>query len=351
MFNMQQKRDFRRTLCAGAVIAMLAPATSFAAERVGLLECHLSGNGATVIVENQALDCAYQDDAEGATPLHYTGRLTKIGANLTINGPGELVWVVLAATRTLGPGALAGDYVGPEATVKVGVGGGGAILVGGSNNTVSLQPFNVEEGTGVGVTAGVERLALAFAPDQPPPPIHRHHVGPIGHLIATINHTQEAIEHGRLGHADLLVTHAEAALKHARESEAAEKNKHVKEGVVHLNAAIEHGRQGHAEVATKHAEQALVHFDAGLAEEHVIAAIGHTKEAIKHGEAGHAAVLVTYAEAALGHAEAGEKVKANPHIEEGITHLKEAIDHGKQGHADVATHHAKAALEHLEKAK
>ena len=129
----------------------------------------------------QALDCIYKDDDEGFQPAHYIGKLTKVGANLSVNGPGQLVWVVAAATRHIGPGALAGDYAGPEATVKVGVGGGGAVLVGGSSNTISLQPLTVEAGTGLGVTAGIESLTLGYVPPPPPPPPppvkhrHRHH--------------------------------------------------------------------------------------------------------------------------------------------------------------------------------
>ncbi len=107
-----------------------------------------SGNNITVIVENQTLDCVFQGDDERAAPAHYVGTLTKVGANLTINGPGDIVWLVAAATGHVGPGALAGDYAGPETTVKAGVGGGGALLVGGSDNTVSLQPLEVEGGPG-----------------------------------------------------------------------------------------------------------------------------------------------------------------------------------------------------------
>lgn len=72
--------------------------------------------------------------------------------------------------------AVTGAYAGPEVSVKVGVGGGGAILVGGSDNTFSLQPFQVEAGAGVGWTAGVERLTLAYVPPPPPPMLRRRHV-------------------------------------------------------------------------------------------------------------------------------------------------------------------------------
>ncbi len=336
----------------GVFLAMAAPGASIADERVGLLECRLSGNGVTVLVENQSVDCVYRGATEGSPPQHYIGKLTKVGANLSFNGPGEFVWGVLAATRILGPGALAGRYAGPEATVKVGVGGGGAILVGGSNNTISLQPFNVESGMGLGWTAGVESLDLAFAPDQPPPPMkHQSLLGPIGYLTEAVVDSEEAIEQGRQGRAEVLVTHAEAALKEADASQSLRKNKHTKEAVAQLAAAIVKGKKGQAENATKHAEAALTHFHMALAEEHLLDAIGDTKEAIKRGKMGHADGLATHAEAALEHARASATERANPDTTEGVRHLKEAVEHGKMGYAEEATNHAEAALRHLEQAQ
>ena len=49
-----------------------------------------------ILMENQARDCVYQDES-GAPPSHYIGRLTNVGANIGISGPGELVpmrWAV-----------------------------------------------------------------------------------------------------------------------------------------------------------------------------------------------------------------------------------------------------------------
>jgi len=165
-------------LCGAAMLAIFVPGAASAGDRAGVLQCRLSGNGLTVLIENQAIDCLYQDEDEGARPTHYVGTITKVGANITINGPGEVAWGVVAATDQIGPGALAGDYAGPGTTAKVGIGGGGALLVGGSNNTFSLQPLEIEAGTGLGVTAGVESLHLVYAPDLPPPAFvhhYRHH--------------------------------------------------------------------------------------------------------------------------------------------------------------------------------
>lgn len=165
-----------RALSAACVLALLTPAAALAGDRVGTLQCRLLGSGVSVLVENQQIDCAYRDDAEGGFPSHYVGTLTKVGANVTINGPGELGWGVVAATDHIGPGALAGNYVGPGVSAKVGIGGGGSALVGGSDNTFSLQPFNVQAGSGFGWTAGVESLTLVYVPPPPPPAPRRGHV-------------------------------------------------------------------------------------------------------------------------------------------------------------------------------
>ncbi len=173
------KFNLVRALGGAGILALLFPVAALAGDRVGTLQCRLLGSGVSVLVENQQIDCAFQDDDEGMKPVHYAGTLTKVGANISVNGPGELAWGVVAATGQLGPGALAGNYMGPGVSAKLGVGGGGAALIGGNGNTVSLQPFNIEAGTGLGVTAGVESLTLAYIPEAPAPLFkhhpHRHH--------------------------------------------------------------------------------------------------------------------------------------------------------------------------------
>lgn len=122
-----------------------------------------------IIIENQALDCVF-NDASGAPPSHYIGRLTNVGANIGISGPGQLIWTVVAATKNLAPGALAGDYVGAQGSVAVGAGAGGAVLIGGSDKTISLQPVSVSVGTGLNVSAGLGNVSLQYMPVTPPPP-------------------------------------------------------------------------------------------------------------------------------------------------------------------------------------
>jgi hypothetical protein len=161
---------FRLALYAASFSAMLAPAASLAqSSRVGVLQCHLSGGVGMILAENQALDCVFKLE-HGGPPSHYIGRLTNVGANIGISGPGKMVWAVVAATNEIGPGALAGDYVGAQGSVAVGAGAGGAVLLGGSNNTISLQPISVSVGTGLNVSAGIGNVSLQYMPVTPPPP-------------------------------------------------------------------------------------------------------------------------------------------------------------------------------------
>jgi hypothetical protein len=177
---MTQKFKLGRALRGALILAAMTPAAAFAGDRIGALECHLSGNGPSILVENQSVDCVFASDRGDARYDHYVGKLTKIGANIGANGKGDLLWGVVAATSRHGHGVLAGQYVGPEASAKVGVGAGAAALVGGSNGTFSLQPLNVEGGEGIGFSAGVEDLTLAYVVDSPAPKMryrrHRHEV-------------------------------------------------------------------------------------------------------------------------------------------------------------------------------
>ena len=104
-------------LCGATLLAVLASAAALAqSSKVGVLQCNLSGGVGMIIAENQALDCVFKNQA-GGPPSHYIGRLTNVGANIGISGPGRMVWAVVAATNQVAPGALTGDYVGAQGSV------------------------------------------------------------------------------------------------------------------------------------------------------------------------------------------------------------------------------------------
>jgi hypothetical protein len=165
---MSISRNVSRIVAMLAVTFAGAGVASAESAKVGALQCHISGGTGMILMENQALDCVFRDSAGHSS--HYIGRMTNVGVNIGISGPGRLVWAVLAATSDVAPGALAGDYVGAAGSVAVGAGAGGAILVGGSNKTISLQPISVSAETGLNLSAGLGNISLQYMPVTPPPP-------------------------------------------------------------------------------------------------------------------------------------------------------------------------------------
>jgi hypothetical protein len=98
---------------------------------------------------------------EEALPAEsYAGTLTTVGAAVGFTGGGNLACAVYAPTQRMVPGALAGKYSGVSASATVGVGLGENFLLGGSQNSVALQPWSVEGRTGLTATGGVSGLEL-----------------------------------------------------------------------------------------------------------------------------------------------------------------------------------------------
>jgi hypothetical protein len=84
----------------------------------------------------------------------------QVGLDLGITQESALAWGVFAPVARLGQGALSGDYVGAQGSATLGVGVGGNVLVGGSANSIALQPLSVQGQVGVSIAAGLESLEL-----------------------------------------------------------------------------------------------------------------------------------------------------------------------------------------------
>jgi hypothetical protein len=70
-----------------------------------------------------------------------------------------LAWNVFSPIAEPGRGDIAGTYVGIDAMAAAVIGVGN-VLLGGSNNSIALQPLSVQGETGIIVAAGLERLDL-----------------------------------------------------------------------------------------------------------------------------------------------------------------------------------------------
>jgi len=152
--------------CALGAIGLALAAQAQAAEsgggvKVGTLSCHVSKGWGLVFGSSRDLACTFAGDKRTE---NYTGSISKFGVDIGYKQAGVIVWTVFAPTSDMGPGALAGKYGGGTASATVGVGLGANALIGGSNNSISLQPLSIEGSTGLNVAAGIAGLSLKAAP-------------------------------------------------------------------------------------------------------------------------------------------------------------------------------------------
>ena len=99
--------------------------------------------------------------SEGPAPSEdYSGKMTTVGLDLGFTAGGALTWGVYAPTKNMVPGSLSGNYAGASGSVSVGVGIGENFLLGGSGNSVALQPWSVEGTTGVNASLGLSSMEL-----------------------------------------------------------------------------------------------------------------------------------------------------------------------------------------------
>jgi hypothetical protein len=155
----------RSTILAGLAATLLV-ASSAAAQaqqpmqrvQVGVLECRGGASVGFIVGSVTNLGCVLR--AEGLPEDRYIATIRKVGLDLGITQESALAWGVFAPVSRLGPGDLAGNYAGVQGSATIGVGVGGNALIGGSNNTIALQPLSLQGQVGLSVAAGLESLEL-----------------------------------------------------------------------------------------------------------------------------------------------------------------------------------------------
>ena len=152
----------------GAAIAVSGLAFAGAASaaphgvRVGELTCNVASGWGFIFGSSKDLHCTYHGN--GDRYEHYTGTISKFGADIGYTREGVLVWGVVAPTSDLRKGALSGDYIGASAQATVGLGVGANALTGGFDKSIALQPLSVEGSKGLNVAAGIGSISLKEAP-------------------------------------------------------------------------------------------------------------------------------------------------------------------------------------------
>lgn len=154
-----------KTLLAAAVVAagaftICAPLASAEPKLVaGTLTCYGKGSIGVILGSKQKLSCSFNPEGPGRN-ARYVATITRIGIDIGVTGQSTLVWTVLASTNKLPRGALDGNFAGVSADASVGVGGGANALIGGSSNSVVLQPVSLKGQTGLNLAVGVAELSL-----------------------------------------------------------------------------------------------------------------------------------------------------------------------------------------------
>ena len=151
-------------LGAFASILAASPQTASAQSRtvVGVLECRAGPATTFVVGSMRDFDCLFW--SVGAPAQRYGANVQRLGVDLGWSSDAALVWHVFAPTNVVGPGALAGTYAGLSAGAAVGVGLAANAVVGGLNNSFTLQPVSMGGQTGLNFFAGISSLELRLLP-------------------------------------------------------------------------------------------------------------------------------------------------------------------------------------------
>jgi hypothetical protein len=123
-----------------------------------LLSCQNAGHAGFIIGSVSQFSCVFRPDYGRLE--RYTATLSRFGADVGMTTSNNLAWSVLAPTRRIGRGEIAGNYGGVGASATVGIGAAVNVMVGGSNNSYALQPISVQSSTGLNAAGGLAGLEL-----------------------------------------------------------------------------------------------------------------------------------------------------------------------------------------------
>ena len=159
MFRKGFAAAFAATLAAAAMATVPADAQSSRVQ-VGTLACSVSAGVGFIVASQRNVSCNFQPD--GGPPEAYVGTMTIIGLDVGFTTGSAIVWGVFAGTNRY-VGMLTGTYAGGTAQATAGLGVGANALVGGSNNSVALQPLSVQGQVGLNAAAGIGALTIRLA--------------------------------------------------------------------------------------------------------------------------------------------------------------------------------------------
>ena len=149
-----------------ATLAGASQANAVDRVEIGVLDCTVAGGAGFIFGSSKDLTCTFNPSQDGRKKETYSGSINKFGIDIGKTEKTVIKWGVLAPTGDdYPPGALAGNYGGVSGEATVGVGLGANALIGGSSETIVLQPISVQAQEGLNVALGIAQLRLNAAAD------------------------------------------------------------------------------------------------------------------------------------------------------------------------------------------
>ncbi|RYX98581.1 MAG: DUF992 domain-containing protein [Bradyrhizobiaceae bacterium] len=143
---------------AAATVLTASHAQSQQGVQLGILNCRGGASVGFVVGSVTNLGCVLTGTGRRDQP--YVATIRKVGLDLGITEETALSWAVFAPVNYSGPGDISGNYAGAQSSASVGVGVGANVLVGGSQNSIALQPLSLQGSVGLNVAAGLQSLEL-----------------------------------------------------------------------------------------------------------------------------------------------------------------------------------------------
>jgi hypothetical protein len=127
---------------------------------IGSLNCTVEGGVGLIIGSSKGMQCTFRRAGGGRE--RYVGTVSKVGIDIGVTGKKYISWAVFAPGKVK-RGALEGGYAGASAEATAGVGLGANVLIGGFEDSITLQPVSIQGQTGLNVAAGITSMRLKRA--------------------------------------------------------------------------------------------------------------------------------------------------------------------------------------------
>ncbi len=150
---------------AAAPVPAAGEAASTGRVESGLLECKGEMATAYGFGSSRGVTCEYRP-AMGMNQ-YYTGTLSRVGLDFGVSDQASMIWMVLTTTKQLGPGALAGEYVGFSSGAAIGPGFSANVLMAKDASAgIALQPLSVSSDSGLSISIAAAGLTLVATKAQ-----------------------------------------------------------------------------------------------------------------------------------------------------------------------------------------